>query len=142
MAREHADDGVDVRDHPFDAERAVEELTEQRRLADERVVAVARPLEQPRRPVLAVVDRHLDLRGRVLGPEAHEIVAALDVVVEPGHAHAEALGHRLHRHPIEPDLVGGAGDHRPVEPGRAADLRSIGEVRHLWHIPKHFPNRT
>ncbi len=57
-------------DHALDSERTVEELSEQRRLGDERVVAVAGPLQQPRRPVLPVVDRHLDLRGGVLGARA------------------------------------------------------------------------
>ena len=81
---QHADDRVDVRDHALDPERTVEELAEQRRLGDERVVAVAGPLQQPLRPVLAVVDRNLDLRGGVLGAEPHEVVAPSTWWYSPG----------------------------------------------------------
>ncbi len=137
---QHADHRVDVRDHALHPERTVEELSEHRRLGDERVVAVAGPLQQPRGPVLPVVDRHLDLRGGVLGPEAHEVVATLHVVVQPGHAHAEAVGDGLHRHAVEPDLVRGAGDHRPVDARGPADL-GPGRPGELVHAPPAFPNK-
>ena len=96
---------------------------------DERVVRVARPLEQPLRPVLTVIDGDRDPRGRVLGRERHQVVAALDVVVEPGHAHPEPVRHGLHRDPVEPDLGRGAGDHLAVEPRGPADLAAAAGRR-------------
>ena len=56
--------------------------------------------------------------GRVLGRQLHEVFATFHVVVQAGHADAEAVGYSLHRDAVEPDLRRGTRDHLAVEPRR------------------------
>src|SRR6478609_3731875 len=59
----------------------------------------------------------MDARSRVLSGQLHEVVATFDVVVQTGNAHAKLIGDRLHRDPVETDLVRRLGDHVAVELG-------------------------
>src|SRR6478609_212997 len=64
----------------------------------------------------------MDARSRVLRGELHEVVATFDMVIQTGNAHTELIGDRLHRDPVETDLVRRVGNHVAVELGRTPGL--------------------
>ncbi len=86
-----------------------------------------------------MIPGEMDPGRGVLGGELHEVVAALDVVIQAGDAHAELVGHRLHRDTIESDLVGRVGDHVAIEPRRTPGLapdpvpRMFGPLGNVGH---------
>ena len=92
------------------ADGPVDELVEQGRVGDERRPVVGRPLEQPDRPVLAVVLGQRQPPGGAVGRQAQQVVLAVDVVVERGHRDPEVVGDGAEGELGQPDLDGGVGD--------------------------------
>ena len=125
LPHQHAEDPVDVGGDRLHRDRPFEVLREQRGLRQEDVVVVGRPLVQPHRPVLAGVLRD---RARVAAEysAASRIRSSLPDTwwYSAAMRHVEVVGDGPQREPVEPELVGGLGDHLPADPGRPSDLRA------------------
>ncbi len=130
LARELLEHCVDEDDHAVDGEHPALHLVEHLRLRDEHLESVAGPLQQPLGPVLPAVARQHDALRRVLGREPHQVVTPVDVVIQPGHAHAEVFGDGFHGDVVEPDLGRGPSDHLAIEASGPTDLSPGHSRRH------------
>ncbi len=117
------EDGEERLGVPGDHRRAygaVDELVEQRRVGVAKAARLyaAHSLEQPDRPVPAVVLGDGEAPGGPVGGESQQVVLAVDVVVQGGHGDPEVVGDGPQGEIREPDLDRRVGDLLAADAGR------------------------